>query len=180
MCVYVCVYVCVCVCKCVCVCVYMCVHVCVCVCVCLCACVRACVRACSMTKVTSFGTSVIKFSQSHTHTFLNHNNNNEELWQAQFPWSPWLKAPRAGACGSHAFPHTLTLHLHNLEIGLQVTKRRFTKRIIGMKNLNYEDRLKSLDLPSLEFRRARGDMIETYKIVHGLHDFSCIRPRFSP
>ena len=33
--------------------------------------------------------------------------------------------------------------------------------LFGMKNHNYEDRLKSLNLPSLEFQRARGDMKET-------------------
>ena len=37
-------------------------------------------------------------------------------------------------------------------------------------NLTYEERLKKLNLPSLEFRRARGDMIETYKIIHGVYD----------
>ena len=42
-----------------------------------------------------------------------------------------------------------------------------------MKNLDYEDRLKSLILPSLEFwwTRAR-DMIEANQIIHGLYDFS--------
>ena len=25
----------------------------------------------------------------------NNNKNNEELYKAQFPWSPWLKAPRS-------------------------------------------------------------------------------------
>ena len=35
---------------------------------------------------------------------------------------------------------------------------------------DYTERLKNLNLPSLEYRRARGDMIETYKIMHGLYD----------
>ena len=30
--------------------------------------------------------------------------------------------------------------------------------------------LKILKLPSLEFRRLRGDMIEVFKIVHGIYD----------
>ena len=39
---------------------------------------------------------------------------------------------------------------------IENVQRRFTKRIIGMKNLNYEDRLTSLNLPSLEFRGQEG------------------------
>ena len=39
-----------------------------------------------------------------------------------------------------------------------------------MKHLSYEDRMKSLHLPSLEFRRLRGDLIEIYKICHNLYD----------
>jgi ribonucleases P/MRP protein subunit RPP40 len=30
--------------------------------------------------------------------------------------------------------------------------------------------LKKLKLPTLEYRRARGDMIEVFKILHGFHD----------
>jgi ribonuclease P/MRP protein subunit RPP40 len=32
------------------------------------------------------------------------------------------------------------------------------------------DRLKILKLPTLEYRRLRGDMIQTYKLLHGLDD----------
>ena len=35
---------------------------------------------------------------------------------------------------------------------------------------NYQDRLKLLNLPSLEFRRMRGDLIEVYKIIHAIYD----------
>ena len=34
-----------------------------------------------------------------------------------------------------------------------------------MKNLNYEERLRKLKLPTLGYRRVRGDMIEMYKIT---------------
>ena len=53
---------------------------------------------------------------------------------------------------------------------IEGVQRRFTKEIIGMGNLEYEDRLKGLRLPSLEYRRIRGDMIEVYKIKHEYHD----------
>ena len=45
-------------------------------------------------------------------------------------------------------------------------QRQFTKRIIGMGDLNYEERLKSMKLPSLEYRRLRGELIEVYKILN--------------
>ena len=39
-----------------------------------------------------------------------------------------------------------------------------------MKDLTYAERLRKLKLPSLRYRRLRGDMIETYKIVSGVYD----------
>ncbi len=39
-----------------------------------------------------------------------------------------------------------------------------------MRDLEYPDRLKKLGLPTLAYRRVRGDMIETYKILHGVND----------
>ena len=60
--------------------------------------------------------------------------------------------------------------LKRLKKLVEDVQRRFTKRIAGMKDLEYEDRLKLLKLPSLEFRRLRGDMIEVFKIMHGFYD----------
>ena len=53
---------------------------------------------------------------------------------------------------------------------LEKIQRNFTKCIIGLKDLDYEQRLTKLKLPSLEFRRVRGDLIETYKLIHQLYD----------
>ena len=36
----------------------------------------------------------------------------------------------------------------------------------GLSKLDYEDRLRRLDLPTLVYRRARGDMIQVYKHFH--------------
>ena len=49
-------------------------------------------------------------------------------------------------------------------------QRDYTKRIDGMANLEYSERLRKLRLPSLEFRRLRGDLIETFKITHDIYD----------
>ena len=39
-----------------------------------------------------------------------------------------------------------------------------------MSNLSYAQRLKRLKLPTLSYRRLRGDLIETYKIMNGVYD----------
>jgi len=47
---------------------------------------------------------------------------------------------------------------------------RATKLVISIKNLIYKDRLKRLNLPTLKYRRIRGDMIEVYKILTNKYD----------
>ena len=42
--------------------------------------------------------------------------------------------------------------------------------IPGLKSLSYEERLKMLQLPTLVYRRLRGDMIEAYKIATGKYE----------
>ena len=53
---------------------------------------------------------------------------------------------------------------------IEGVQRRSTKQLPGMKNLSYPERLKKLKLPTLSYRRARGDMIEMYKIMTGVYD----------
>ena len=53
-------------------------------------------------------------------------------------------------------------------LAIEGAQRRFTRLIPGMAGLSYEERLSGLGLYSLEFRRVRGDLIETYKILTGL------------
>jgi ribonuclease P/MRP protein subunit RPP40 len=50
---------------------------------------------------------------------------------------------------------------------MERVQRVATRRLVGMKGLNYENRLKALQLYSLERRRLRGDLIEVFKIVMG-------------
>ena len=53
---------------------------------------------------------------------------------------------------------------------LENVQRRSTKLIPGLSNFSYTERLKILNLPSLAYRRTRGDMIEMYKILSGKYD----------
>ena len=53
---------------------------------------------------------------------------------------------------------------------IEAVQRRATKIIPGFANLTYEERLRKLKLPTLTYRRWRGDMIEVYKIIHGIYD----------
>lgn len=50
---------------------------------------------------------------------------------------------------------------------LERVQRRLTKIPAELKDLPYEQRLERLNLPTLQKRRLRGDLIETYKIITG-------------
>ena len=49
--------------------------------------------------------------------------------------------------------------------------RRASKLIPGLAELAYEKRLEGLRLPSMQYRRKRGDMI-VYKFTHEMYDVS--------
>ena len=46
-------------------------------------------------------------------------------------------------------------------------KRRFTKRLPGLTNVEYKERLEHLEVETLEMRRFTHDMIFTYKVISG-------------
>ena len=48
-------------------------------------------------------------------------------------------------------------------IQIENVQRRATRLVKGLK-----ERLKILGLPTLEYRRDRADMVQVYKILHGL------------
>ena len=61
---------------------------------------------------------------------------------------------------------------------IEGVQRRATKQLPGMKDLTYAERLRKLKLPTLSYRRIRGDMIEVFKIIKGFYDkeaCSCIK-----
>ena len=62
-------------------------------------------------------------------------------------WSPWLK--------------------QDID-QIEKVQRRFTERLVGMKDLNYDERMHRLGLPSLELRRLHLDLIFCYKVGFGL------------
>ena len=56
-------------------------------------------------------------------------------------------------------------HLIFLSKEIEKVQRRATKQIPTFKNLSYETRMIKLNLPSLKYRRIRGDLIQVYKII---------------
>ena len=59
--------------------------------------------------------------------------------------------------------------MKHIEI-IENVQRRCTRQLPYMKGLSYQERLKKLNLPTLTYRRLKGDMIETFKIVKGFYD----------
>jgi len=61
-------------------------------------------------------------------------------------------------------------HKVKLIEALEKVQKRATKILPGLRHLSYSQRLQKLHLPTLVYRRARGDMIEVFKILHGYYD----------
>ena len=53
---------------------------------------------------------------------------------------------------------------------IEGVQKRATRLVLGTKKMDYDQRCTYLQLPKLEERRVRGDMIETYKILTGKED----------
>ena len=70
-----------------------------------------------------------------------------KLEYAQVVWAPHLKK-----------------HVRKLER----VQRAATKLVPGFQDVDYQERLRKLNLPSLEERRRRGDMIQLFKCVTGM------------
>jgi hypothetical protein len=53
-------------------------------------------------------------------------------------------------------------------IQIENVHRRATKLVKNIQHLSYTERLKYLGLPSLQYRRLRADMVETFKILNNI------------
>ena len=62
---------------------------------------------------------------------------------------------------------------------LENVQRRATKLIRGYKELDCKEGLITLKLPTLSYRRLRGDMIEIYKILTGKYNSTVTSNYFS-
>jgi hypothetical protein len=53
---------------------------------------------------------------------------------------------------------------------IENVQRRATKQVPTLKNMEYNERQKKLKMPTLKYRRMRGDMIEVFKIINDIYD----------
>ena len=53
---------------------------------------------------------------------------------------------------------------------IESIQRRATKMVFEIRSLSYEERLNALGLTTLELRRKRTDLIQTYKIINGIDE----------
>ncbi|RUS70808.1 hypothetical protein EGW08_021428 [Elysia chlorotica] len=73
--------------------------------------------------------------------------------------------------------HEIVLEEQDVEkTDVEDVQRRATKLLASIRDKPYPERLATLKLPSLEFRRKRGDMIDLWKYIHGVYDTD--RPHF--
>ena len=78
-----------------------------------------------------------------------------------------LVRPHIEYCNTTWSPHTVR------EIRLiEGVQRRATLCVQGLGHLSYEQRLRSLGLPTLEYRRLRSDIIQVYRLFQGIDNIS--------
>ena len=63
---------------------------------------------------------------------------------------------------------------------LENIQRRATRMMPGLRGQTYEERLQHLKLPTLAFRRLRGEMVELFKMTSGLYEPSLLVNRLQP
>ena len=58
-----------------------------------------------------------------------------------------------------------------VSIAIEKVQRRATKLIPALKDLDYKERMRQLKLPTLKYRRYRGDLIQVFKITNEIDEF---------
>ena len=66
------------------------------------------------------------------------------------------------------------IHIESVTETLEKVQKRATKILPKLSHLKYSDRFKKRKLPTLHYRRIRGDMIKTYKILTGKYDMVAV------
>ena len=111
----------------------------------------------------------LKFDQ-HINTIINKANRNLGIIRRTFDYMDkaifclifkGIVRPHLEYAAPVWSPH-LDKHIEAIEN----VQRRATKLVPGLWKLEYDERLKILKLPTLAYRRTRGDMITAYKIIH--------------
>ena len=70
-------------------------------------------------------------------------------------------------------------HLSKLINQIENVQIRATNLVDGLSKLEYEERLRKLDMTTLKFRRLRGDMIQLYRHFHS-YDRGSLSNSFQP
>ena len=78
-----------------------------------------------------------------------------DYWDCSSVWAPYKKG--------------------DIDRGFRKGPEKSYKILPALKRLPYSERLKACQIPTLHYRRIRGDMIETYKIITGKYQ-GCVAP----
>ena len=122
----------------------------------------------------------LKFDQ-HINSIINKANRNLGIIRKTFDFMDksifchifkGLVRPHLEYAAPVWSPH----HAKHIE-AIENVQRRATRLVPGLSDLSYPERLRSLKLPTLAYRRTRGDMITTYKIIQSeLNNVKSILP----
>ena len=67
-------------------------------------------------------------------------------------------------------------HTKRLQDAIEQVQRRATRLVQGIEGLDYNQRLKKLQLPTLEYHRQRADQIQLYKLTHNIDKIETDKP----